>query len=150
MPHPTIQRGSRGDAVREAQQALIDRGYDVGPAGPDGIFGIYTYRAVLNYQFDRSTGQFWALSYPLVVDGMIGPQTWGRLAPDTIRKGSKGAGVRLLQTMLKDWGTPELDPGPIDGIFGAQTEMAVENFQAELGLVKDGIVGPITWRSLWS
>lgn len=150
MAHPTIQRGSRGEAVRLAQEALDGRGYSVGPAGADGIFGIHTYRAVLNYQYDRSAGQFWALVYPLVIDGIVGPQTWGRLAPDTIRSGSTGIGVRLLQAILKDTGVPSWDPGPIDGVFGPLTDGAVRNFQGDLGLVVDGIVGPITWRSLWS
>lgn len=150
MAHPTIQQGSRGEAVKEAQRALIDRGYPVGSAGADGIFGVYTYRAVLNYQFDRSAGQFWAFSYPLHVDGIVGPQTWGRLSPDTIRKGSRGTGVRLAQNILKNTGVPEWDPGNVDGIFGPQTELAVSNYQADLGLPKDGIIGPVTWRSLWS
>lgn len=150
MTRPTIRAGSRGDAVREAQQALEDRGYSVGRAGVDGIFGPYTHRAVLNYQFDRSDGQFWAKTYPLVVDGIIGPQTWGRLLPDTIRKGSTGTGVTLLQAILKNLGYPSWDPGPVDGIFGPKTEHAVRNIQSDLGLVVDGIVGPVTWRSLWS
>ena len=150
MAHPTIQQGSKGQAVEDAQQALIARGYPVGSAGSDGIFGIYTYRAVLNYQFDRSAGQFWAFPYPLSVDGIVGLQTWGRLAPDTIRNGSKGTGVRLAQNILKNSGNPSWDPGPVDGIFGPQTELAVTNYQKDLEVTADGIVGPSTWRALWS
>lgn len=150
MARPTIRKGSKGDAVRDAQQALEDRGYPVGKAGVDGIFGIYTYRAVLNYQYDRSAGQFWALTYPLAVDGVVGPQTWGRLLPDTVRRGSSGTGVRLLQAILTDSGYPPWDPHGVDGIFGPNTETAVRNYQSDLGLVVDGIVGPVTWRSLWS
>jgi peptidoglycan hydrolase-like protein with peptidoglycan-binding domain len=150
MTQPTIQRGSQGEDVKIAQRALIARGYPVGPAGADGIFGIHTYRAVLNYQFDRSAGQFWALSYPLVVDGIIGSQAWERLAPATIRQGSTGTGVRLAQNILKNSGTPPWDPGPIDGIFGPKTELAVTNFQTDLTLKADGIVGPVTWTAFWS
>lgn len=150
MAQPTIQRGSKGEAVKIAQRALIARGYPVGPAGADGIFGIHTYRAVLNYQFDRSAGQFWALTYPLVVDGIVGPQTWGRLVPATIRQGSTGTGVRLAQNILKSSGNPPWDPGPIDGIFGPKTERAVTNFQSDLNIKADGIVGPVTWTALWS
>lgn len=149
VTHETIQRGSKGSAVRVAQQALEDRGYSVGSAGVDGIFGIYTYRAVLRYQLDRSAGQFWALTYPLDVDGIVGPQTWGRLSPDTIRNGSHGTGVKLAQAILKNSGG-SWDPGNVDGIFGPKTEQAVRNFQADLNLTVDGIVGPVTWRSLWS
>ena len=153
MAHPTIQRGSKGAAVEEAQRALISRGYPVGTAGDDGvdgIFGIYTYRAVLNYQYDRSAGQFWAFTYPLDVDGIVGPQTWGRLAPDTISEGAKGTGVRLAQNILKSSGNPPWDPGAVDGIFGPQTKLAVTNFQTDLNITADGVVGPVTWRTLWS
>ena len=150
MAHPTIQLGSTGKAVKEAQEALLARGYQVGPPGADGIFGLHTHRSVLNYQYDRSAGEFAAYSWPLVVDGIVGPQTWGRLSPDTIKKGSKGAGVRLAQTILKNSGYPPWDPGPIDGDFGPQTELAVTNFQNDIGLTADGIVGPKTWLAFWS
>ena len=97
MTHPTIMRGSTGQAVKDAQQNLVDRGYDIGPAGVDGIFGNHTYRAVIRYQTDRSSGEFWALSLPLDIDGIVGPQTWSRLDPDTVKKGDSGIEVRLLQ-----------------------------------------------------
>jgi peptidoglycan hydrolase-like protein with peptidoglycan-binding domain len=150
VAHPTIRRGSKGGAVKEAQRALEARGYSVGSAGVDGIYGIYTYRAVLNYQFDRSAGQFWAHAYPLEVDGIVGPRTWGRLSPETISNGSRGEGVRLAQDILKGSGVPSWDPGVVDEIFGPKTEQAVRNFQTDLDLTVDGIVGPVTWRSLWS
>ena len=63
---------------------------------------------------------------PLAIDGIVGPQTWSRLLPDTIKNGDSGSGVRLLQSILKDFADPNLDPGPIDGIFGPNTEMAVQ------------------------
>src|SRR5262249_28753223 len=118
-------RGSTGQAVKDAQQNLVDRGYDIGPAGVDGIFGNRTYHAVIRYQTDRSSGEFWALSLPLDIDGIVGPQTWSRLDPDTVKKGDSGIEVRLLQSILKDFGDPNFDPGPVDGVFGPNTEMAV-------------------------
>jgi len=136
--HPTIQRGSKGPAVTEAQEELLARGYSVGPAGADGIFGNHTYQAVVSYQTDRSAGHFWALSFPLAVDGIVGPRTWARLDPDTIKKGDKDSGL------------PTWDPGAVDGDFGPQTEMAVKNFQSDMTLTIDGIVGDNTWRALWS
>jgi hypothetical protein len=36
------------------------------------------------------------------------------------------------------------DPGPIDGIFGSKTRAAVKRFQADHGLIADGIVGKKT------
>lgn len=150
MARPTVQQGSKGEAVKVAQQALIARSYLVGPAGADGIFGIHTFRAVLNYQSDRSAGEFWALEHPLTVDGICGPQTWERLDPDTIREGSTGTGVRLLQNILKNSGLSDWDPGSVDGVFGPRTRHAVTSYQADLDLTADGIVGPVTWTALWS
>jgi peptidoglycan hydrolase-like protein with peptidoglycan-binding domain len=150
MAHQTIQRGSKGQAVKDAQQALVDRGYDVGAAGVDGIFGNHTYRAVIDYQDDRAAGQFWALSFPLTVDGIVGQQTWFRLVPDPIKKGDSGPGVRLLQSILKDSGNPNWDPGMVDGVFGPITEQAVKQYQTDMGLPVTGIVDAKTWTWLWS
>ena len=150
MTPPTIQVGSKGPAVQQAQQALLDRGYPVGAPGADGIFGIHTRSAVLRYQVDRTAGSDWAFTYPLDVDGIVGPQTWGRLAPDTVKKGAKGTGVRLLQSILKNMANPPWDPGAVDGIFGPQTELAVVNFQTDITIKADGTVGPETWTALWS
>jgi peptidoglycan hydrolase-like protein with peptidoglycan-binding domain len=148
--HPMISIGSTGPAVKDAQQNLVDRGYPVGPTGVDGIFGFHTRHAVIMYQTDRSTGHPLALSFPLAIDGIVGPQTWARLDPDTVRKGDSGSGVYLLQSILKSSGNPNFDPGPVDGIFGPHTEMAVKSFQAFVSILIDGIVGPQTWTKLKS
>jgi hypothetical protein len=36
------------------------------------------------------------------------------------------------------------DPGPVDGMWGSRTRAAVKAFQADAGLIADGIVGPKT------
>jgi peptidoglycan hydrolase-like protein with peptidoglycan-binding domain len=150
MARPTIKVGSKGDAVREAQQALSDRGYYVGTQGVDGIFGAHTFSGVVAYQNDRSAGSFWAFSAALGVDGVVGPQTWSRLAPDTVKKGAHGPAVRLLQEILKVYGQPEYDPGTVDGVFGPKTEAAVTHYQKDVGIAPDGVVGKMTWIALWS
>lgn len=38
--------------------------------------------------------------------------------------------------------------GAIDGIFGSHTEDAVKIFQGDMGLTKDGSVGPATWGAM--
>lgn len=62
----------------------------------------------------------------------------------TMRKGSKGLYVTELQEMLKKRGYTL----KTDGIFGTKTEEAVEAFQADNGLVVDGVVGSKTWGKL--
>ncbi|MGI5839991.1 MAG: LysM peptidoglycan-binding domain-containing protein, partial [bacterium] len=63
----------------------------------------------------------------------------------TLRRGSTGPYVTFLQARLTDLG---FSPGPVDGIFGAQTEAAVKAFQTARNLTPDGIVGPATWGRL--
>ncbi len=53
--------------------------------------------------------------------------------------GSRGSAVSILQKRLSI---------TVDGIFGHQTKMAVENFQMKHGLSADGIVGPKTYALL--
>lgn len=63
----------------------------------------------------------------------------------TLRIGDRGESVRRLQERLKSLG---FYGGPVDGIFGAQTESAVKQAQTENNLTVDGIVGPATWGAL--
>ncbi|MEZ6187490.1 MAG: peptidoglycan-binding protein [Planctomycetota bacterium] len=154
---PTLRQGSRGAAVRTLQTLLKQRGFDPGPI--DGIFGNMTLAAVRRFQSARR----------LVVDGVVGPQTWGALnaapaapapapapatsagtalptRPATLRQGSRGGDVVLLQNLLRSSG---FNPGPSDGDFGPQTAGKVRAFQSALGLTVDGVVGPQTWGALY-
>lgn len=63
----------------------------------------------------------------------------------TLRFGSRGIYVELLQSTLKKLG---FYFGEVDGIFGSQTRDAVYRFQREFGLVVDGVVGLKTWEKL--
>jgi uncharacterized protein (TIGR02594 family) len=54
--------------------------------------------------------------------------------------------VRDIQQRLAALG---YTPGPIDGIWGRQTQAAVRRFQEQHGLTVDGIVGPITLGALF-
>ena len=66
-------------------------------------------------------------------------------AQPTLRQGSKGASVTLLQNKLRAAG---FNPGPIDGDFGPRTAAAVRAFQHSRGIAVDGVVGPVTWGKL--
>ena len=64
---PVLRRGSEGDAVTRLQ-ALLNAVTDAGLA-EDGIFGPLTETAVTDFQASRH----------LLVDGIVGPQTWTSL-----------------------------------------------------------------------
>ncbi len=81
----------------------------------------------------------WAI--PVGLEGEI-PVTF-----PTLRKGSKGEYVTLLQTKLIQQGY-DLEPYGADGSFGAKTQSAVKAFQKNHNLNADGIVGPKTWEAL--
>jgi peptidoglycan hydrolase-like protein with peptidoglycan-binding domain len=61
-----IRTGSTGDAVKIAQELLNVKGYAL---VSDGIFGSRTDHATRRFQSDRG----------LMVDGIVGPQTWDAL-----------------------------------------------------------------------
>lgn len=67
----------------------------------------------------------------------------------TLRRGSSGEYVTLLQTMLIQRGY-DVGRWGADGSFGAGTESAVKLFQSDHGLANDGIVGVLTWSALES
>ena len=55
--------------------------------------------------------------------------------------GSRGENVRKVQQRLIQWGYMT---GSADGVYGAQTQAAVKQFQRKYGLTADGRVGPAT------
>lgn len=75
-------------------------------------------------------------------DAVTAPASTTRTALPTLRRGSKGEEVRILQR--------HLNLLPVDGSFGPATEAAVKNYQGHNGLTPDGVVGPKTWAALMS
>ena len=67
--------------------------------------------------------------------------------PSTIRLGSTGDDVERLQRVFARSLQIDLDR-PITGEFDARLDVAVRAVQTDLGLVVDGVVGPITWAAL--
>lgn len=67
------------------------------------------------------------------------------LGDRVLARGSRGSEVTELQKRLQMLGYVV---GPIDGIFGRQTEARVRLFQKEHGLAVDGIAGPRTISEL--
>jgi peptidoglycan hydrolase-like protein with peptidoglycan-binding domain len=139
----TVSLGSTGDDVKRVQRGLA-RQLLWNPFGPiTGVFDASLETAVKNFQ--QSQG--------LTVDGIVGPATWAKLPAYTegspvLKNGSTGPGVGWLQQVLGGSAVAvQFTPytGPIDGIFGPNTEAAVKSLQAWAGLSVDGIVGDDTW-----
>jgi peptidoglycan hydrolase-like protein with peptidoglycan-binding domain len=137
---PTLALGAKGPDVSRLQRLFVEMKL-LDYEGIDGDFGPITDQVVRDFQ--DSAG--------LVVDGVVGPVTWGALPgdPDTplLATGSTGTEVAALQEALTAYSNadPATDPGPIDGTFGPMTEAAVRAYQGDRGVPVDGIVGDLTW-----
>jgi peptidoglycan hydrolase-like protein with peptidoglycan-binding domain len=135
MAEPTLKKGSKGQAVKDLQEALKALGQPVGQI--DGVFGKKTEDAVKAFQ---------TLS-GLDADGIVGPITWLNIdeadqSEPVLRNGSKGLPVRRLQKRMQLAGFAISE---VNGRFGPKTEAAVKALQKQAGLGEDGIVGPKTW-----
>lgn len=139
----TISLGSTGHDVKRLQRVLA-RHLMWNPFGPiTGTFDAGLETAVKMFQ--QSQG--------LVVDGIVGPVTWGvlpsyREASPELKVGATGPGVAWLQKTLSGTNIGiAFAPygGPIDGIFGAATETALKALQAWAGIAADGVAGDTTW-----
>jgi N-acetylmuramoyl-L-alanine amidase len=116
-----------------------------GTAEP-GLFDQVMEHAVRSFQQHRG----------LITDGLVGPATYRALRDATHQLGGRplafmvsapisGDDVLTLQERLLELG---YDAGRSNGLFGAQTEAALRNFQRDYGLTIDGICGPETVRAL--
>ncbi len=68
-----------------------------------------------------------------------------------LRLGTVSEDVRTIQRQLNRIGInyPAVAPRlPLDGVFGVDTQLAVENFQEIFNLTPDGIVGKATWYKI--
>lgn len=150
-PRTTLSKGMRGEDVRALQNALIDAGCSVGPAGADGKFGSDTFRAVAAFQEDHGlpvTG----IADPATIKAInsvtyvVSPEPdGGKFWLPDLQLGDKGDEVVLLQAALRIRG---FDCGSADGIFGAKTQAAVNRFKESRKLDPDGIVNTETWKLL--
>lgn len=159
--YTTLRYRDQGNRVKEMQQALVALGYSTG--GTDGKFGPTTEKAVRQFQRDHG----------LTVDGVAGNATLSLLygkstggststptTPpsstgsakgyfsgnyNTLKYGSQGDRVRLLQQALKDM---SFLSGKVDGKFGTGTQLAVTSFQLANGLDADGKAGRKTLQRI--
>ncbi|MGA9745917.1 MAG: peptidoglycan-binding protein [Nocardioides sp.] len=138
--------GDTGAGVAEirARLALLHLVGD--DAATDDQFDEALDQAVRDFQQQRG----------LVVDGIVGPITYRMLEEARWRLGDRlltyvpsavlsGDDVVALQQRLLDLG---FQVGRIDGRFGGQTELAVREFQRNVGVPPDGTCGPATLKAL--
>jgi N-acetylmuramoyl-L-alanine amidase len=142
----TIRRGDWGQDVRDVQSRLVALGFHLDAGELEAHrFDASTEAAVRTFQQERG----------LLVDASIGPITWQELVEAGYALGDRvlylrypffrGDDVRALQHRLNVLG---FDPGREDGIFGDQTSRAVGDFQQNVGLLSDRIVGPTSLDAL--
>lgn len=125
----------RNDVVAEVQNLLYLYGYNTGKI--DGILGLRTRNAIEQFQQDNG----------IEPSRKICKETWEKL---TVFKKNEliynnQLNFRLIQVLLQRAG---LDPGNIDGKFGAKTNAAVLKFQEMQGLKVDGKIGYQTLSKL--
>ncbi|MDR0786432.1 MAG: peptidoglycan-binding protein [Gemmatimonadota bacterium] len=71
-----------------------------------------------------------------------------RLPADLLRVTSPSIQGDKVIAVQKALITKGVNPGPVDGVYGPSTAAAVAAFQAQEGIVVDGVVGPETWKHL--
>jgi N-acetylmuramoyl-L-alanine amidase len=141
-----LRRGEDGPAVAEVRSTLTGLGLLPSTNGSGDLFDESVEHAVRAFQQQRG----------LITDGVVGPATYRALRDATYRLGARplaylvsapvsGDDVLTLQERLLELG---YDAGRPNGVFGAQTEAALRNFQRDYGLQVDGICGPETLRAL--
>lgn len=136
--------GAEGEPVVDLQRRLSEVGF-LSDLDEPGRYGPATRAAVEAFQHRRG----------LRVDGVCGPETWNALVEAGFRLGDRflyhrrpmqrGDDVAELQRRLSSLG---FDTGRVDGIFGPLTARALVEFQGNLGLAVDGILGGTTLREL--
>lgn len=119
-----IGYGSKGNEVRELQNRLNQRGYNL---TVDGDFGSKTLEAVKQYQ--KSNG--------LAVDGIVGKNTWGAL---TAGNGNKSASTNTNTTSTNANTTAPKD-------YGTYTP---SNTVKEAEKARDDLKAPDAYQSQWN
>jgi N-acetylmuramoyl-L-alanine amidase len=139
-----LRRGDDGPGVSAVRERLVATG-DLSDAAST-TFTEDVEQAVRSFQQRRG----------LLVDGIVGPQTYRALEAARWRLGDRillhtpghlmdGDDVAALQERLLSLGFP---CGRVDGVFGWQTDGALRQLQRGVGLRADGLVGPLTLRAL--
>ena len=128
--------GDDGAAVEVMIEALIARLPDA-TIERDGRYDPADEEIVRDFQ--ASAG--------VIVDGLVGPQTWGKLLK-VVEPGDEGPDARVLQVTLIHRGLIRNTTANRDGVYGPATQDVIAQFQTAAGLRSDREVGPATWTAL--
>ena len=137
-PHVDRQTGDRYLRLGSTGKRVVALQRTLGVAA-DGDFGPLTEDALKR----------WQAAAGLDADGVVGPKTRAALKrtdPEAhpveqyLQAGSKGSTVKALQR--------KLGIKPATGEFDAHTEEAVRRWQQHVGLVPDGVIGPLSLAEL--
>lgn len=163
-PGTALRRGDTGMEVRLVQfwlRLAADNYSALRTVTVDGSYGAATVSAVTAFQS----------LFGLTADGVVGRSTWNKLkevglavankivaanvAPGqftaTTWEGSSGTAVRAVQYYLRRLAAyySDVPTVTVDGKFGAATTRAVKAWQTRAGLTVDGVVGRLTFQSLY-
>ena len=159
---PLVKLYHKGEPVKRIQKAVGVKA--------DGYYGPDTVKAVKKWQ--KANG--------LVADGIFGDKSWGVLnggkakKPSSPKKSSapkfpfpKGhwmgvessnpknhsgyyakdrAGIKVWQSRMKARGWTIT----VDGRFGSQSERVAKQFQKQVKVAQDGLVGEVTFKKSWT
>ena len=170
-PGTPLRLGDFGPQVLTAQ-VMLNRVAQNYPAIPK----IYPTIGLFTREMEETVKEFQRV-FSLTPDGVIGKGTWYRLVylyvgvtglaelvsqgqtmyrlrfqfPGTMRLGDRGDGVTAVQDMLSLLAEFDdaLSPVPADGVFGPETQRAVQAYQRWAGLADDGVVGQATWNAMF-
>ena len=151
--HP-LGPGDRGPAVADVHAAL--RSLGLLPPGPDGHADAAAGEAARYDDATELAVRHFQQVRGLSVDGRVGEETYRALSEARWSLGDRllrfdperpmrGDDVTNLQDRLHELG---YDAGPVDGVFGPETESGLRAFQRDYGLTADGTCGPATLRAL--
>ncbi len=167
LPADTLEYGSTNNSVKDMQLALSSLGYNTN--GTDGKFGKGTEKAVKEFQKknkltnDGKAGrQTLTLLYKLCGISISSAPTNSTLVNNTtpvvnnttissytpvgtLRSGSTGNNVKLLQLALKQLG---FYSGNINSNYDKNTSNAVLALQKKYNLDADGVAGAMTQRTI--
>ena len=173
-PGSPLRVGSSGTSVAILQRQLnrIAKDYPFfGTTDIDGVYGASTAEIVRRFQrqfnltADGVVGRatWYKISYiyvsvkdlaELTSEGetSLGGLSGGAWPGTVLRQGSTGAAVEQVQFWLSE--LSEFDDSlldvTVDGVYGSGTAAAVRAFQRLAGLAADGVVGQITWETLYA